>query len=488
MDERLPFGARLRQLRLAAGLTHEALAELSGLCPRTISDLERGVSRAPRAASVALLSDALRLSDEQRMRLRASANPAPSATAPATNSWSAGRIPAPLTSFIGRARELQALRRLLQRDAVRLVTVTGAGGTGKTRLAVQLATQLRGACGVDIRYVALAAVTRPDDVPRAIAQALDAPESTALSPVERLRQALQDRDALLLLDNCEHVLDAAPLVLELLQDCPRLRVLATSRAALRLSGEQEFPLLPLPTPTIEAQQRLDRLGTYAVVRLFVERAQRVAPGFALCEANAAAIAAICARLDGLPLAIELAAARVKLLPPLALLERLTADGAALELLTGGARDLPPRQRTLRDTIDWSYALLTPAEQDLFRQVAVFVDGWTLDAMQAVCAVASERPPAFDLLASLLDKNLIYQRDGADGARRFCMLETIRVFALEQLAARDESASLFARHAEYYLALSASNGALLFAARPAQLRAVAEQGNLLAALHWWMRHG
>jgi predicted ATPase/DNA-binding XRE family transcriptional regulator len=483
MDERVPFGAQLRQLRRAAGLTHEALAELSGLSPRTISDLERGVSRAPRAATVALLSSALSLSDAQRACLRASANPTPPAAPPA-DSWSAGRLPAPLTSFIGRTRELQTLRQLLQRGDARLVTVTGAGGTGKTRLAVQLAMQLHG----DVCYVGLAAVTQPDDVPRAIAHALDAPESAVLSPLERVRQALQGRDLLLLLDNFEHVLDAAPLVLELLRDCPRLTVLATSRAALRLSGEQEFPLLPLPTPLDAALPRVERLGEYAAVRLFVERAQQVAPDFALCDANAAAVAAICARLDGLPLAIELAAARVKLLPPAALLERLTADGAALALLTGGARDLPPRQRTLRDTIDWSYALLAPAEQDLFQQLAVFVDGWTLDAMQAVCVAPPGESVAFELLASLLDESLIYQRDGADGARRFCMLETIRAFALEQLAAREERASVFARHADYYLALSAANGALLFAARPAQLRAVAEQGNLLAALHWWMRHG
>jgi predicted ATPase len=389
---------------------------------------------------------------------------------------------------VGRTRELQDLRQLVQRGDLRLVTITGAGGTGKTRLAVQLALELRRASRVAVCYVGLGAVTQPDDVPRAIAQALGVQDAAEAPPQVRLREALHGRDVLLLLDNFEHVLDAASLVLELLQACPRLKVLATSRAALRLSGEQEFPLRPLPTPTATMLPPTARLGEYAAVRLFVERAQQVAPDFALCDANAASIAAICARLDGLPLAIELAAARVKLLPPLELLERLTADGAALELLTGGARDLPPRQRTLRDTIVWSYALLTPAEQDLFQQLAVFVDGWTLDAMLSVCAVPRDAPAAFDLLASLLDKSLIYQRDGVDGARRFCMLETIRAFALEQLAAQAARASVFARHADYYLALSAANGALLFAARPAQLRAVAEQGNLLAALHWWLRHG
>jgi len=270
-------------------------------------------------------------------------------------------------------------------------------------------------------------------------------------------------------------------------------VLATSRAALRVSGEQEFPVPPLPVPDPNHSLDLEALADYAAVELFVLRAARVRPDFALTADNAAPVAAICAGLDGLPLALELAAARARTLPPRILLERLreASDMPSLRLLAGGPRDAPARQQTLREAIAWSYALLTPDEQILFRRLAVFAGGCALEAAEAVCGPPDSLFPTPDLLdglSSLADKSLVSQEDGPDGELRFRMLETIRAYAWEQLAAAGEGDTLRKRHAEYYLAMVEASGALLFAAARKRARLAPDQGNIQAALRWLVQHG
>ena len=504
MDERLPFGLVLKRFRLAAGLTHEALAERASLGARTISDLERGVSRAPRSDTLALLIEALDLSPDQRALLRAAARPRLDLTPGAVSSvLSPNHLPLPLTSFVGREQEARTVHDLLGRDDTRLITLTGPGGVGKTRLALQVATQVVNAFPDGIFAVDLAPIRDPNSVDEAIARVLDVSDECRPS-LTNLVAALGQKRLLLLLDNFEHLLAAAPLVTELLHGCPQLKVLATSRAALRLSGEQEFlvPTLAVPDPT--RLPEVETLLGYAAVRLFVDRAARVRPDFALTADNGTAVAAICARLDGLPLAVELAAARVRALPPQMLLERLqTANVPTLDLLTRGAQDAPTRQQTLRDTIAWSYDLLDMPERTLFRRLAVFSGGCTLEAAETICnpprepsrgdatSVLGERFSeinVFQALLSLVDKSLVDQADGLDGLPRFRMLETIRAFASEQLVASGEEAMVRREHATYYLSLVRATGALLFASEHKQAMQAAEQGNVQAALQWLVQYG
>ena len=380
------FGVALKRFRLGAGLTQEGLAERARLSARAVSDLERGVARAPRPGTLALLARALRLGPADRTALAAAARPPAGEPAPAP-ARPPHTLPPALTSFVGRGREVRALRALLRRGAARLVTLTGAGGSGKTRLALRVATDLLPAFADGAWFVALAAVVDPDGLLPAVARALGVPEAPRRALRGRVLDRLRGRETLLLLDNVEHLLAGAPAVAELLVACPGLTVLATGRAALRLSGEHEFPVPPLAFPDPAHPPAAADLARFDAPRLFVARARAVRPGFRVAAADAAAVASICARLDGLPLALELAAARVKLLPPRALLARLEAGpgGAALRLLTGGVRDAPARQRTLRATIAWSHDFLAPAERVLFRRLAVFAGGCTLEAAAAVCA-------------------------------------------------------------------------------------------------------
>jgi predicted ATPase/transcriptional regulator with XRE-family HTH domain len=504
MDERLPFGLVLKRFRLAAGLTHEALAERASLGARTISDLERGVSRVPRADTLTLLVDALDLSPEQRAQLRAAARPRLDVTPRAASSVRGpNHLPLPLTSFVGRQQEARKVHDLLGRGDTRLVTLTGPGGVGKTRLALQVAAQVVDAFPDGIFAVDLAPIRDPNSVYDAIARVLEVSDECRPSLTNQVA-ALGQKRLLLLLDNFEHLLAAAPLVTDVLRGCPYLKVLATSRAALRLSGEQEFlvPTLAVPDPT--RLPEVETLLGYAAVRLFVDRAARVRPDFALTADNATAVAAICARLDGLPLAVELAAARVRALPPQMILERLqTANLPTLDLLTRGARDAPTRQQTLRATIAWSYDLLDESERTLFRRLAVFSGGCTLEAAEAICnpprepsrgdaaSVLGERFSeinVFQALLSLVDKSLVDQADGLDGLPRFRMLETIRAFASEQLVASGEEAVVLREHATYYLSLVKATGALLFASERKQAMQAAEQGNVQAALQWLVQYG
>jgi predicted ATPase/transcriptional regulator with XRE-family HTH domain len=471
MDDRRSFGSVLKRFRVAAGLTHEGLAERAGLGARTISDLERGESRAPRPATLELLVEALGLSAEQRTELLVAARPElEPPRRPPLPATTTSNLPTEMTSFLGRTREMEAIRGFVARDDVRLVTLTGPGGTGKTRLAFRVAADLRETFAGGVVAVSLAPVVDGDGVVQAIGRALNGRVErrwTAGSLVE----AMGNSELLLVLDNCEHLLDAAPLVAGSLQGSPHLKVIATSRAALRISGEQEFPVPPLPDNT--------------AIELFVERAKRARPDFALSPANEADVAAICARLDGLPLAIELAAARVKALPPRLLLERLgeTPAGSSLHLLSGGPRDLPARHQTLRDTIAWSEALLTPEEQNVFRRLSVFASGFTLDAAEAVSPIS-----VLDAVLSLVDKSLLVQGSGADGEPRYLMLETIRAYAWERLVAAGEATAMRRAHAEYYLAIVEATGALLFADSAKRLRLAAEQDNIQAALRWLVQPG
>jgi predicted ATPase/class 3 adenylate cyclase len=383
-------------------------------------------------------------------------------------------LPHLLTSFVGRERELAAVQEALTDG--RLVTLTGPGGTGKTRLALQSAACLLGAYPEGVWFVALAPIRDPGLLPATVLGALRVPVSPQTDPRAQLIEHFRHSEALLVLDNFEQVLDAAPLVSDLLQAAPKLRVLVTSRSPLHLSGEQELPVPTLATPDVAHLPALASLSQYEAVDLFVQRARAARPDFAVTNANAPAVAEITARLDGLPLAIELAAARVNLLPPEAMLARLERRLAALG---HGPRDLPERQQTLRRTIAWSYDLLSHAEQRLLACLGVFVDGWTLEQAEAVCEGTAD---ALDGLAVLLDHSLVRQRED-DGAVRFGMLETIREFALERLDELPDAHEVRDRHAAVFVALAEDAAPhLLGRAQVAWVgRLDREVGNLRAAL-------
>ena len=399
-----------------------------------------------------------------------------------------GSFPTAATPLIGRDAEVTAVRQRLLRPDVRLVTLTGPGGTGKTRLALAVAAAVHAEFGDGAAFVDLAPLQDPALVLGAMGAALGVREAGGQPFIETLQAYLRDKHLLLLLDNFEHLMPAAPLLDALLQTTPRLTLLVTSRVVLGVYGEHVMAVPPLALPDRDALRSLEQVTQVAAIRLFAERATAAQAQFRLTAANAPAVVEICERLDGLPLALELAAARVRVLPPHALLARLRHR---LTVLTGGARTLPARHQTLRETLAWSYDLLTPDEQILFRRLAVFVGGWTLEAAEAVCKVAGAGMcEMLDRVQSLIDQSLLGQVGATDGEPRFAMLETIREYALEQLEASGEAVALGHRHAAYYRALAEAAEPELRSAQQATWgkRLEAEHHNLRAALRWCVAQG
>jgi predicted ATPase/class 3 adenylate cyclase/Tfp pilus assembly protein PilF len=412
-------------------------------------------------------------------------------------------LPVQPTPFVGRQREVHELRELLARTAIRLVTLTGPGGTGKTRLAMQVAANSSREFDDGVIFVPLGTVTEPDLVTSAIAQNLGVRETGRQPLLESLKHYLREKRMLLVLDNFEQVMPAATILADLLATVPGLTLMVTSRTILRVSGEHDFPVQPMSVPDLLQLPLPDQLHQFEAVELFLQRAVALKPDFALGEENARAVAEICVRLDGLPLAIELAAARIRMMPPQAILSRLTSR---LKLLTGGARDLPARQQTLRGAIDWSHSLLDENDRSLFRRLAIFSGGFTLEAIEAICGGTtseSSHPGGeallepdsvlipqldvdmLDAVQSLIDKSLIKGADGSEVSPRFAMLETIREYAQERLDESGESDVIRRQHAYYYLHMAEESEVELRG--PDQIRWLerleTEHDNLRAAISW-----
>jgi predicted ATPase/DNA-binding XRE family transcriptional regulator len=467
VDENVAFGRLLHRLRKARDLTQEALAQQAYCVVDTIRKIEAGVRR-PSRQMAAQFADCLGLAGEERAAFLSSARVATGAKVAPISTTVVGdlleqiipphhrNLPAQTTTLIGREREIAALRELLRHTDARLITLTGPAGVGKTRLALQAAAEALDDFASDACFVVLAPVSDPNLVIPTIAHTLGVREASGQPLLETLIASLREQQLLLVLDNFEQVIDAAPQLARLLAGCPQLTLLMTSRAVLHLYGEHTFVVPPLTLPAVlqlplAEADRMTILTQSEAVRLFIERAQAARSDFTLTHANAPAVAEICARLDGLPLAIELAAARVAVFTPQELLARLDQRFA---LLTGAAVDLPTRQQTLRRAIDWSYALLGAGEQVLFRRLGAFVGGCTLDAIGAVCDTAdSLEVDVLEGVTALLDKSLLQRTEDTDGRSRFTMLETIREYALERLEQSGEAEMIRQRHAAYFLGLA-----------------------------------
>ncbi len=396
-------------------------------------------------------------------------------------------LPVQPTSLVGRERDIRAVTELVRLPHVRLITLTGPGGTGKTRLSLQVAANLIDEFKDGVYFVPLASTNDPSLVPSEVARALDVRESAAVPLLDALRERLAGREILLLLDNFEQVSSAAPFVADLLQMAPGINVLVTSRTVLRLRGEHEYAVPPLDLPALGHLGGAGALSQYAAVELFIQRAKTVRHDFVVSDANAPAVAEICYRLDGLPLAIELAAARIKLFSPDEMLVRLSKP---LELLRGGPRDVPDRHRTLQRAIAWSYDLLEPEEQILFRRLSAFADGCRLEAAEAVCGGDPIEIDVVDGISALLDKSLIRPVESARGVTRFVMLETIREFGLQRLRESSEEEAVRRTHACYFRDLAETAEPHLTAVDQAQWLDLIEMehDNYRLALSWADEHG
>jgi predicted ATPase len=424
-----------------------------------------------------LVRDDLAVLLSERFGASGAAAAAPAQPPPAGGPRGPGGLPVSTTPLIGRERAIGEVARLLGRPGVRLVTLTGPGGVGKTRLAVAVGERLRGRFGAGTVFVPLEAATDPGLVLAAIGRAAGADLAGTGSPLEALAETFGDGAWLLVLDNLEQVVQVAPDLSELLARCPGIAALATSRTALGLRAEREYPVPPLPLPADPVSASVAEVAASPAVALFVDRARAVRPGFALTEGNAAAVAEICRRLEGLPLAIELAAARIRLLDPPALLDRLVSS---LDAVGTGAVDLPERQRTLRATVEWSVGLLEDPERSLLEVAAVFTGGWTIQAVAQVAGLDEDR--ALELSEALARHSLVYLDSTGLGSRTR-MLETVREFVAERLAARPDAAEVGRRHAGYYRALAEQADRPLRSpgASEGRERLQAEAGNLAAAV-------
>ncbi len=480
------FGSLLRQYRTTAGLTQEQLAERAGLSGRAVSDLERGARTKPWRGTVTLLADALQLSTEQRSSLedairRGRATPGERVSQPS----SLESLPAEMTPLLGREQDEAGVVHLLRRGDIRVLTLTGPGGVGKTRVALRVARTESSNFSDGVCFVPLAPVRQAEHVPNAVAAALGLHDVRGQSALQTIVRALRPRQMLVLLDNLEHLLDATPFVLELVTSCPKLTLLITSRAPLHIQGEQEFPIPPLSVPHTDSVPASD-LPRYSASALFLARALAVSPSFSAAT-DGAAVAHICRRLDGLPLAIELAAARLKYE---SLQELAVHLDSRFEVLIDGPRGLPPRQQAMRDCIAWSYNLLQADEQLLFRRLAVFVGEYSRHTVETVCGygLLSQARAGFALTA-LIDKSLLVVSGRKSAQLRFSMLETIREYAFERLTEQGEVKAVCESLARYVVALAEEAWRERFRADEAVVfrRLDTERDNVDTVLAWASEH-
>lgn len=490
--EQVPgFGKWLQLRRKALDLTQDALAKRMGCSTATVRKLEAELRR-PSRRIASRLAEFLEIKDDERAdfllfarRGWSDRDPAPQCQQrpPWRTPANPGNLPVQLTDLIGREDELAHAQAVLAQQDTRLLTLTGPGGTGKTRLALELAAQLRGTFADGVFFVSLAPIREPALIAATIAGTLGVRESGDQSLVDDLKDHLQGQHLLLVLDNFEHVMKTAWVVADLLAACPVLHVLVTSRERLRLRGERELPVPPLKLP--EQHTPLQDFARYPAVEVFARRALDVKPGFAVNDENAQAIAQICARLDGLPLAIELAAARIKMFSPQVILGRLENRFA---LLTDGARDSAPRQQTLHAAITWSYELLGQDEKKLFQRLAVFAGGFTPETIEAICTPDGSTA-AFRDLASLIDKNLLLRQPVPGNEPRFAMLESIHEYAKERLEESEDALEMHRRHAAYFVALAVdAEPGLRTKHQASSIRRLNdEHDNLRAALRWLLDH-